>query len=161
MFWIDQNYYIFEVFVGLKSEITNILVTKNVIYVKLPDIQQLLEEYPLPCLSHSNFFWDDRPYWCHFSNEKCRLRKTTRYSTAVGGIPPACPTLIFFWDDRPYWCLSTCNISWSLLLLFSHYERFKVFKLNFLDVLPVRALSNVKKSHLKFKSFPMTPVSWL
>ena len=49
MFWIDQNYYIFEVFVGLKSEITNILVTKNVIYVKLPDIQQLLEEYPLPC----------------------------------------------------------------------------------------------------------------
>ena len=38
---------IFEIFVGLKSKITNILVTKSVIYVKLPYIQQLLEEYPL------------------------------------------------------------------------------------------------------------------
>ena len=35
-------------FVGFKSEITNILVTKSVVYVKLPDIQQLIEEYPLP-----------------------------------------------------------------------------------------------------------------
>ena len=103
---------------GLNSEITNILVTKSVVYVKLPYIQKLLEEYPLP-------------------------------------VP-----LLFFCDDRPYWCLSTCKISWFLLLLFSHYERFKVFKLNFPDVLPVRALSNVQKSNLEFKSFPMTPVSW-
>ena len=48
MLWIDQNYLIFEMFVGLKSKITNILVTKSVVYVKLPYIQQLLEEYPLP-----------------------------------------------------------------------------------------------------------------
>ena len=30
-------------FVCLKSEITNILLTKSVVYVKLPYIQQLLE----------------------------------------------------------------------------------------------------------------------
>ena len=42
------NYLIFEIFLGLKSEITNILATKSVVYVKLPYIQQLLEEYPLP-----------------------------------------------------------------------------------------------------------------
>ena len=90
------------------------------------------------------------------SNKKCRLRKATIYSTAARGISPACPALVFFCDDRPYWCLSTCKISWSLLLLFSHYKRLKVFKLNFLDVLPFRAFSNVKKSNLEFNSFPMT-----
>ena len=30
-----------------------------------------------------------------------------------------------------------------------------MFKLDFLDVLPVQALSNVKKSNLEFKSFPV------
>ena len=45
-----QNCLIFEILVGL----TNILIMKSVIYVKLPCIKQLLEEYP--CLSHSNFF---------------------------------------------------------------------------------------------------------
>ena len=44
----DQNYFIFEVFVDSKNEITNILETKSVIYIKLPYIQQLLEEYYLP-----------------------------------------------------------------------------------------------------------------
>ena len=36
-----------EMFVGLRSEITNILVTKSVVYVKLLCIEQLLKEYPL------------------------------------------------------------------------------------------------------------------
>ena len=43
-----SNYLIFEIFVGLKSKINNILVTKSVVYVKPSYIQQLLEEHPLP-----------------------------------------------------------------------------------------------------------------
>ena len=39
-------------------------------------------------------------------------------------------------------------------------QRFKVFKLNVIDVLPVQALSIVKKSNREFNSFPVTPVSW-
>ena len=81
------------------------------------------------------------------------------YSTAAGGIPPACPTLnLFVMIDLTGFFQHTKFLDLWCYCLVS--MKAKVLELDFLDVISAVALSSVKKTNLVSKSFPVTPVLW-